>query len=308
MPERLSLDWMTRIKAWWEGYDLSKMPGRKGGRRGGAGGQSVAAEDNTLAVSAIWSVQRIAVVESVWGDGFHTPSGEEHIPTLIKPLGLDETKSVLDLGAGLGGVTRQMARATNAWVTGLEGDEVLAREGMARSVRAGLEKRAPVMRFDPENVVFDKRHDVIFAKEAFFTIRKKNELFDAILAGIKPRGQLLFTDYVLKHSAGTGHAITAWRDNELVKPHPWTVSQVVDRLKVRKFDIRITEDITDLHRHLILAGWDRLTGMLPGRWTDPDIRRLVVEEAEMWMRRMSAFETGDLRVYRFFALAPSGEF
>jgi cyclopropane fatty-acyl-phospholipid synthase-like methyltransferase len=302
MAPQINLDWKTRFYAWWEGYDLSGL--RRINRKA-----PVPKQEDTLptrAVSELWSATRIEIAEIVWGEGFHTPGGEEHIPTLIKPFGLDETMSVLELGAGLGGATRLMARVSNAWVSGLEEDPVLAEAGMQRSVKYGLDRRAPIKQADFENLELDKRYDAIFSKEAFFTVRRKDQLFEALQHGIKPRGQLLFTDYVLKHSAGTGKAVTRWRENEEREVHPWTVTQVVDRLRRGRFDIRITEDITALHRSQIVNAWEKAMAVFASKpKADAETQRIIMNEVELWMRRVAALDTGDLRVFRFFALGPA---
>ena len=49
----------------------------------------------------LWSATRIGVVEKIWGDGFTSPGGDDYIPELVKPLGLNPAMSVLDLAAGL---------------------------------------------------------------------------------------------------------------------------------------------------------------------------------------------------------------
>lgn len=303
------LSWKTRLLAWWEGYDLAAL--QEDARQ--ARSRAVDKLSPTLerkpapeAASAHWSASRIDVVEMAWGKGFNTPGGDDHIPMLIKPLGTGVT--VLDLGAGLGGVAKLIAQTNNAWVTGLEDDPVLAAAGKERITRAGLEKRVTIQQADLDAFEPDKRYDAVFSKETFFQIRHKDVLFGAIQRGLKPRGQLLFTDYVLKHSASTGDILTRWREGEEREVHPWTISQVVDYLKQNRFDIRITEDITEAHRTVVVTAWDHMIQTLVERPpADAATQQMIVREAELWKRRVAAMDTGDLRVYRFSALAPTDE-
>lgn len=298
--------WKTRLKAWWEGYDLSglggvSLTGTAGGAAGWKGG-AASAEDEAEA----WTADPVEIVERLWGRGFHTPGGEDHIPALIKPLALDSTMSVLEIGAGLGGAARLMATHAGAWVTGLEEDPALAAAGMHRSIERGMEKQAAIQVFDPERVAIDKRYDSVFAKESFFTIKRKNELLEAVTAAIKPGGQLLFTDYVLAHSSTTGADVESWRRGEPMSVHPWTVSQYVERLKRLKFDIRISEDLSDRQRTMILDAWNRMLKELPKGRLSNETRGALLDEAELWLRRVAAIEGGDLRVYRFHALKSGG--
>jgi cyclopropane fatty-acyl-phospholipid synthase-like methyltransferase len=306
MAERAATGWKSRLKAWWDGYELRRPAADKPAKRDM---NEIRAEqiEQDLGNSVIWSVQRIRIAEALWGPDLHTPGDTDFISTLIKPFGLNESMSALDLGAGLGGAARLIARKTGAWVTGLESDQVLQRSGLARSIKAGMERKAPVEPFEWEDLTFPKRYDAIFSKEVLFTVRDKQKLFAALAAAMKPRGHLMFTDYVLKHSGKPGAAVAEWREAEAVRPYPMTISQASEFLKELHFDVRIAEDISDKHREIVLSAWEALTHTLPEKARDLETRQLAVEEAEMWMRRIAALETGDLRLYRFYALAPSGE-
>ncbi len=296
---RRKASWRQRLHAWWEGYELDTAVAPAGA----AAAAADPVEEVPAGSSLYWSATRIEIVEAVWGDGFHTPGGAEHVPMLIKPFGLNKTMSVLDLGAGLGGTTRLMAEQTGAWVTGLEEDEVLRNHGMARSRKQKLDRQAPIGFWDPDKPAFDKKFDAVFAKECFFRVRFKEDVLDAVRASLKPRGQFLFTDYVLRHSASTGAAMESWAASEEQTPYPWTVGHYVERLKALKLDVRIAEDMTDLHCRLVRSAWERMSGELAGLRPDAETQALVVREAELWNRRVAALETGDLRLYRFFALA-----
>lgn len=303
MTVEATISWKMRLKAWWEGYDLSGLgsAARAAVPGGAANGRGAAGE---AGAAQAWTADPVEIVERLWGRGFHTPGGEDHIPTLIKPLALDSTMSVLEVGAGLGGAARLMAAQTGAWITGLEADPALAAAGMHRSIEKGLEKQAAIQVFDPERVAIDKRYDVVFAKESFFTIKRKNELLEAVVEAIKPGGQLLFTDYVLAHSATTGADVDSWRQGEPMSVHPWTVGQYVERLKRLKLDIRISEDLSERQRVMILEAWNRMLKDLPKGRLAPESRAALLDEAELWLRRVAAIEGGDLRVYRFHALKP----
>jgi len=74
------------------------------------------------------------------GEGFTTPGQAERMVQLIASLGLRRKMKELDIEAGLGGTTRLIAERTEAWVTGLESEEMLVRMGMKRSISAGLIK------------------------------------------------------------------------------------------------------------------------------------------------------------------------
>jgi ubiquinone/menaquinone biosynthesis C-methylase UbiE len=299
--------WKKKLLAWWEGYDLPKEkaeahePEPAVAAEAPAGNKPVLTGVTSRFGKPLWSASRIQVVEKLWGEGFTTPGGDDYIPQLVKPLGLNPAMSVLDLAAGLGGAGRKMAAQYGCWVTGMEPSPILAKEGMERSVKAGMAKQATIVHYDPENFKHPKRFDCIFAKEAFCFVKNREVLHDGIELSLKPRGQLLFTDYVFDKEEPRSAAIKDWVAKEPVEPFPLTMQQTINSLQQRNLDIRINEDITDAHRTLILAAIQSLTEFLQNRSLDHDTKLAVVEEVEQWARRVAALQSG-LRAYRFFAL------
>lgn len=299
--------WKKRLLAWWEGYDLPESKADAAPEPAAAAPAAPAAPKPTIpGVNSrfgkpLWSATRIGVVEKLWGSGFTSPGGDDYIPELVKPLGLNPAMSVLDLAAGLGGAARRMAAQYGCWVTGLEPSPVLAKEGMERSIKAGMAKQATITHYDPENFRHPKRFDCIFSKEAFFSIKDRESLNDGIEMSLKPRGQLLFTDYVFEKDEPRSPAVKEWLAKEPLEPFPLTVAKTVNSLQQRNLDIRITEDVTDAHRVLILAAIQSLTEFLEKHSMDHETKLAVVEEVELWARRVAALQ-GGLRMYRFFAL------
>ena len=300
-PKDLSLK--TKFMAWWEGYDLSRS--RRKREKQEAKDASEAENNNALAGlnrhgKPLWSANRIEVAEKIWGPGFVLPGGVELITTLLKPLGLNPAMTVLELGCGLGGTTRVMA-ATGCWATGLEASPFLAEQGMLRSTKAGLAKQAPVQVYDPENLKYAKRVDAVFAKDVFYTIKDKSTLFDRVEAILKPRGQFLFTDYVIDPEKRNAPAIVSWCDREPLEPNLWTLQGALDAFAQCNLDLRVHEDITLPHRAQILAAIKSLTEHLEKHYLDKETKINVIDEVETWAQRVAALGSG-LKCYRFYAL------
>ncbi|WP_114860834.1 SAM-dependent methyltransferase [Azospirillum brasilense] len=302
----------TRLHAWWEGYDLSGLKGRGGEEDGkpqaGAVPAQPAAHGHGPGMNRwgkpLWSATRIEVAEKLWGEGFNTPGGHDHIPYLVKPLGLNPAMSVLDLSAGLGGTSRTMASKYGCWVTGLEASELLAKEGMIRSFKEGLEKKAPIETYDPENFSYPKRVDAIVYKEGMFSVRGKDQLFDGMELALKPRGHLLMTDYVIEPALAGAKAVQVWCDKEPMQPRLWSKDQMAAAFAQRNLDLRIAEDITDTHRSLIVSAIQGLVEHLERHHLDHETKLAVMDEVELWVRRVSAIEAG-MKVCRFYALKPA---
>ena len=90
---------LARLNAWWEGDEYAgELPTAEEPEPAAAPAAAAEPEIN-------WSPARCEVVQRLWGDGFSSPGEAEHVMMLVKPLGLNETMSVLDLNPGLGGPT-----------------------------------------------------------------------------------------------------------------------------------------------------------------------------------------------------------
>lgn len=297
------VSWTTSLVTWWR-----RAGWRAPSARPSRGLPHFAFPDYTtsgeLPFSRVWPLERVAVVEALWGEGFHLPGGADQARETAALLGVDSTGTVVDLNAGLGGAGRLIAGAGGPRVLGMATDPLVARLGNDRSKAANLAERAPVSAYDPERFHFDRRHDAIFAHEALFTVLRKDEAFSALRDGLRSHGTLVLTDYVMTHSSGGGRVIGAWRSGEPQIPRPWTIAQTVEQLKRLGFVLQGVSDITPDHRRRVVTTWNRLAGALSQhlvRLPPPDA---LIDEGELWVRRIAALDTGDLRLYRFHAVAP----
>jgi cyclopropane fatty-acyl-phospholipid synthase-like methyltransferase len=222
--------------------------------------------------------------------------------SLVKPLGLNKTMSVLDMSAGLGGLTRTIHRVYGAWVTGIEANPLLAQYGMAYSKKANLQKQAPISHYDPSAFNVDRRYDAIFAKETLFTVADKGALFRKINDSIKPGGQLLLIDYVV-----TGQdvlpSLRQWSDVEPQEPFPWSIDEARETLKRLGFDVRVAEDGTSRQVGFIASALSILQKHLQNHELDAETRTAVTTEVGLWAKRAEALMKG-LKLYRFHALKP----
>ena len=293
-------DFRARFMAWWNGHELpGASPGSGFVPPSGADGHDVRYEGPNLQ----WETARLKLAQEVWGEGFCTPGGAEHILEMVKFFALDPSMSVLDLGAGLGGASRVMAKEFGVWVTGLEANKELAEAGDALSTKAGLGNKAPVKHFDP--ATFEQKQksiDCIFSKESFFTIADKPEFLRMVESALKPRGQLLFTDYVLAGRALTSKALDRWAEFEPVTPLPWAAEDYQEALEALHLDIRIVEDHTEQFHGLVTRAWADYIEVLAKRGIEAEEGAALVAEVELWARRVQAIEAGDLKVCRIHAL------
>ncbi len=298
---------MLRLKTWWQGVELKELEGPPP-----AAPEPEPAKPDTLSQDTIerlkqpWQPERIAMAQAIWGEGFLTPGGPEYVEYMVKPLGLTNESVVLDIGAALGGPARLMAKDFNAWITGLESDAGLAEQAMAMSTKAGLAKKAPIEHFDRTQVPIDEaKYHCIFSKEALFRIENKEELVPRMKKGLKPRGQLLFSDFVVSEPGASNDALTAWAEVHHPTPEFWAKQDYVSRLKALKLDVRVDEDITDRLRSEILHGCARFVDSASA--AKAKLTRLdkvaLASELEYWARCVAAIDSGVLRVCRIHCIA-----
>jgi 2-polyprenyl-3-methyl-5-hydroxy-6-metoxy-1,4-benzoquinol methylase len=308
-PFRLTM--RNRLVAWWEGYDLSALKAREKAEAEAAGADEPGAPVSTANKGAgaldrfgkpLWTATRIQVAEKMWGEGLTTPGGKEYTESLVKPLGINNTMSVLDMSAGLGGLSRTMHRSYGAWITGLEANPMLAEYGQEYSKKANLGKQAPISHYDPNNFAMDRRYDVIFAKETLFTVADKGALFRKINDSLKPGGQLLLIDYVVT-SQDVLPGLRSWSDVEPVEPFPWSIDEAKETFAKLKLDVRIAEDSTARQIGFIASALSILQKHLESHELNDETRDAVTSEVKLWGKRAEALMKG-LKLYRFHALKP----
>ncbi len=313
-----NLSFRVRFLAWWQGKNAEDVAAELGSEdeslketlakkplAGVASLEFKAEEAAPELTDKNWPAERIKIVETIWGPGFIDPGDSEHVLKLVRPFGMNSSMNVLDLGAGLGGPARAIAEDSKAWLTGMEGSDALAAAGMERSVNAGMSKKAPVNHTDFETIELRPNFfDRVFSKEALFTVADKERLFKMVFTALKDEGQFVFTDYMVRERGAESQAVKDWIEHEPVQPHLWSPDRTEAYLKRLTFDIRVVEDITKGARRRIFEGWQKFIDTHePGSIPDELVPSLV-DEAEHWARRVAALDSGNIRMYRIYALKP----
>jgi SAM-dependent methyltransferase len=267
-----------RLKAWWDGYDLEVR--RRLVAEEAAPGHEVRYERERLA----WETPRIDLAQELWGEGFNSPGEADQTRALIKPVGLDESMSVLEIGSGLGGSARLIAQEFGSWVTALEPNPGLAQAAAALSEMHGLSRKANVQACDIENLEVKRAgYDCILARQALFGVENKLGALSAIAEGLKAKGQLILTDFV--------------------KGEPWRPEDYAETIKELGLDLRVAADVTDAYREALVEGWSGFMADVAKKQLDPERAQILKEEAELWTLRKAALDAGELKLYRFHALS-----
>lgn len=298
---RSSVPFSLRLKAWWDGSEVIV-------RQKKAPAAAIHTPERQVMgyrdPERPWETPRVKLAQMLWGEGFSHPGGAEEALKLVKPFGLDPAMTVLDLSGGLGGGPRAIVDHYGVWVTGLEQDREFAEAGLQLSTIAGMAKKADIGIFIPDKLeIRAGSTDCILCREVFHAVADKTRMLRVIDQALKPRGQFLFTDYMLAdHAAAESETVKAWVAAEPAPVDLWTIDDHTRLLADEKLDVRVTEDITDSFRRMAVGAWANLTAATEGATLAPELKACLVGEFDRWTRRIAAFDSGHLKVFRVYAL------
>lgn len=278
-------------------------PARQTRARSSGFGSSQTNIEDSVDDSKEWSESRLEVCERLWGEGCLTPFNSAFTVDALRLIEVDETKSMLQLGAAMGGVARAVVDDIGVWVSGYEENEELAEIAKLRSKMAGMSKKAAITRFNPAKTKFKKNSfNVAVAYECLTSMTDKEQLFRAVEESLRLDGHFIMTDFVVPNADPPNEAMVRWINHEKTRPHLWTSRKVYDTLNEMSFDVRIAEDITDKYRSMVFTGWLNLLSHLTKKELTPELGQALIGECEYWIYRISALDSGGLKVYRYHAI------
>lgn len=300
--------WKARLRAWWEGVEVAAPSPAGAGSRGEPVLDAGPKEPN-IAPLQEWETEAIRIQQQIWGQGYYKPGGEEHVLGLAKPFGLNPSLTVMEFGSGLGGGTRALANEFGVWVNGLEPTADLAKAGKELSIKAGLEKKADIIRYNPEG--FEPKPasvDCILSSESMYLVEDKKKLLTTFERALKSRGQVSITDFVRRDDVPADDPRLAGLGLTPDQTVSFASSEEYVRwLRELNFDLRVNEDITDRYRKMVMDGWVDFTQSGGDRAAHARaLPEHLVKEVELWTRRVAAFDAGLLKVMRYYAIKLGG--
>lgn len=309
----------VRLKAWWLGEETAEIFARRQAEDSyefddGEDGDDLPPSPKKAPITSelvdtdtYWAPARITAAQMVWGQGFAAPGDEAYLMSLVNVAGLKSDMSILDLSGGLGGAARALSeRFGGLWINSFEISPELAKAGMEQTKMAGMSKKVPLESFDPAKPPWKKKFDFAFARETFYQIEKKEVVLLAIAKSLKPTGQCLLTDLVIREEGLSSPELDAWKASEPNPVYLWSVEQYRAFFEKLKLPMSLSpQDLTEGYCKLIVTGWwkaqDTILRAKKNGDYDEEVLATLGDEAERWAARTAALQSGDLCVYRFYS-------
>ena len=193
-----------------------------------------------------------------WGQSFHfaprrqgesfAESLKRHERYLGQQLGLQPGMKVLDIGCGVGGPMREIARATGAKITGVNNNAYQLEKCAKYNARAGLDGLCDTLQTDfmklplPANSV-----DAIYAIEATCHAPDKTALFRELYRVVKPGGGFAGYEWCLTDDFDVGdprhQKIKKGIEEGDALPDIAPTHGVVESLNAAGFDVVVARDV-----------------------------------------------------------------
>jgi SAM-dependent methyltransferase len=127
-------------------------------------------------------------------DQFHI-RGRTATLELARAAGVGAGQRVLDVGSGVGGAARSLAREFGCHVTGVDLTEEYCRAGAMLTRRLGLEHLVDHRQADATELPFaDESFDLVWSEHAAMNIADKPRLYGEMFRVLKPGGTLAIYD------------------------------------------------------------------------------------------------------------------
>jgi len=195
-----------------------------------------------------------------WGQSFHfaprfknetfEESITRHEHYIAKVLGLREGMKALDVGCGVGGPMRAIARLSGASITGVNNNDYQIKRGRKQTADAGLSHIVEFMKADFMKLpVPDATYDAVYAIEATCHAPDKVALFTELCRTMKKGAHFAGYEWCLTKSYDANNpehrAIKKGIEEGDALPDIWYMNDVLDACRKAGLEVVESRDLAD---------------------------------------------------------------
>lgn len=287
----------TRLKAWWDGYDVPEKPS------GPAPAESRPARQHTRYCRF---APEIDTLHLLFGEGRTLPLAADPVAALPAPLDLGAGAVVLLLGCETGGPAVALGGPRGFQLNVLEPDrqrlsvcqDILRDENLLERVQTG-----PV---DLENVeLTSARYHAVFSRLLLHRVANRHGIYRKLERTLRRGGQAVFTQFVAGDYADLETVEETMISRiEPEKPTLFTERDELRRLTESGLRAFAVEDTTE--RCIDRAGaafgrWQQTVETIAQYHEQTRMLQELVHLVEHWQTRLKLMQSGQLRVLRIQA-------
>lgn len=218
-----------------------------------------------------------------WGKSFHFGrrfAGEDHVASLARHehwlamrAGFREGHTILDLGCGVGGPMRAIARFTGAKIIGVNNNDYQIRRGTIQNQEAGLADLCSFAKNDFMKMKFRNNFaDGAYTIEAACHSPDKVNFFREVKRVLKPGAVFVGYEWCLTDKYDPDNA-----DHRRIKknieegdglPDLWTCDEVVEDLQAAGFEVIEAFDVSPVDERNSVPWYD----VIDGKWSLSNFR------------------------------------
>lgn len=184
------------------------------------------------------------ITEMLCEEGYLSICGQEGAKILAQKAGITKESRVLDIGSGLGGAARHLAKTYGCRVTGLDVTEVNYNEAIKKTKARRLDHLVDFKLGSGLDIPFRaSTFNVVWGLDAWAHMTDKDRLIQECARVLEPGGTIAFTDWT-----EIGEMEEEFRQQVLASmacPYLETFEGYLHLLEKHGFSVSVKEDITE---------------------------------------------------------------
>lgn len=249
--------------------------------------------------------RHIALLESLWGEGYLSPGGPEEVARVVEHAPVAGAR-MLDIGSGSGAITISLVRDHGAaHVTGIDVEAPVCAAARRRVESAGLSDRIAIELVEPGPLPFDDAtFDVVFSKDSIIHIPDKEALAADVFRILKPGGWFAASDWLMSHDDAPSPEMAAYiamEDLDFEMASPARYEKALADAGFRNIAL------TNRNAWYLALAREELasfSGAKRSDWEQAHGADLIASSIETWSAMITVLETGEHCPHHLLAQKP----